>query len=103
MLGCQSDSTLNGSAFPLAELASCEKQAGPTNRLWRHTPRLASSGVQISWPPVFSLRDRSCAVLVAASVQILLSLDTGLSFPDRQTAYSPEFVADGTRYGTQKP
>ena len=31
--------------------------------------------VQISWPPTFSFRGRSCAVLVAASVQILLSLD----------------------------
>jgi hypothetical protein len=24
-------------------------------------------------------------------------------FPDRLTTFSPEFVADGTRYGTQKP
>jgi hypothetical protein len=33
--------------------------------------------VQISWPPLCSSDGRGCAVLVAASIQILLSLDTG--------------------------
>ena len=49
--------------------------------------------VQISWPPTFSFRGRSCAVLVAASVQILLSLDRALA---------PAIVStDGTQDGTQ--
>jgi hypothetical protein len=39
--------------------------------------RLTGPRVQISWPPACSSEGRGCAVLVAATVQILLSLDSG--------------------------
>lgn len=38
-----------------------------------------SVSVQISWPPAFSSRGRSCADLLAASVQVLMSLHSGVA------------------------
>ena len=59
------------------------------------TLRLTRYGVQISWPPAFSSPGRGCAVLVTATVQILLSLDSPEFGRRRRSRTEPRPVTIG--------